>query len=158
MACCCAPSCEPTRETVSLTISNITASDANIICKFGTFFTDLAGTYILTKPAMSPFGVPAGPCSADYTYVSASFSIALQVRPGNANAYGFINFSAGGGCNGCFGGNCEMFIPKSAGKELWSQISAGSMTSPIRTERVFANFFPNGFRLDIGSVDLVLSD
>lgn len=158
MPCCCGPSCEPTRDTVTLTISNVTASDANIFCKYGSLFSDIAGTYILTKPSTSPFGVISGPCSADYTYTNQKFSVALQVRPGNANAYGFLSFALGTECSGCFGGNCEIFIPKTAGKERWSEISAGSMTSPVRTERVFARFFPNGFRIDIGSADLVLSD
>jgi len=164
VACCCGPSCEPTLDQITLTISNVNASDANIFCKFPGLFAAMPGTYILSKPPygqQSPStGEISGPCSRTYEY-SGAFYVIVQATPGAVSAFIQLFANASPSCGGAndlwLGSNGEGFISKETGKSRWPEISAGSMTSPARTERLFARFFSNGFRLDIGSIDLVLS-
>lgn len=156
---CCNCECDATLETITVEISNVTATDAGITCKYGTLFADLPGTYILTKPALSHFGNASGPCSTDYEYAGANFTIALQTRPGFLTVVGFLSFTAGGGCNGHIGVlNTELVITKETGKSDWSKILAGAMTSAAQTRDVWSRITPNNFYVDIGNATIVVSD
>lgn len=155
--------CEPTRDTITLTIVGVSASDENT-CKFPGLFESMPGTYVLSKPPYGDItpgnGEISGRCSRGYHYSGSGFSVFIQAIPGTPAVYITLEANASPFCGGSdliLGSNGESFIFKQDGKSRWPEISAGAMTSPTRTERLYARVFFQGFRLEIGSIDLVVS-
>lgn len=153
MACCCGPTCEPTRDTVTLEISSVNVVSVPF-CNYPSILGGFVGSYILTKPALGPSGQVAGPCSSDYTYIGNGISIYIQSRIGIGSAFGTIQTTSADSCNSCFGFNCEFSINKQ-GNLRWSEISAGSFTSQVTTVQVLARL---DTRFQIGTADIILSD